>query len=771
MLEIRHQLDGHRLYDDIPTNYGPMNYAVRLTQYGVLGVPLEHDFVRISTLIAWLLTSAMLGMLIYRMMKDTPQAVVMSAIVFVCCVVHLQALGNEPGHSQELIVLWTALFFVVIAMVREDRVGTVAVLCGATTAALAMTKINVGAFFGVAVLLAMFLNPRRRGLLKTIRAVAVVAALIMPAMLLRSDLGEAWAMRFVIGVTLTIGLCVAVTARDGETGLPFEVRHLGIAVISGLLVMGMLLAFLLFRDSTMSGWIENTLLVPLRYQDLIGWPILFDTLPLLFSVALGALALIHIVAKGDRREAVERVAIPLVKTAAGATTLFLAGYFARYWVMQFALPLSWLVLITPVQRTATSREIFLRRLLAFVPLLQVLQIYPVPGSQVSIGTVMFLPSAALCVVDGVLGVHAAFAKQSAGRSKRVVGTLIGIVVAGGLCTMAPVWAIRVIGVAILFPLVVLAAVDLLSSRGAMLRTAAYLPAVCALGWLVLQSMTGYETWVRREAVPFKGCHWMRLPERDAAVLRWLTDNLGESADTYFAIKGPNSTYFWSGVKPPTTSIVANSWQAISVDRQRLMIEVAETKPKVMLIGHEFARPTDVNQNPFLQYATQRFKPIGRVGGYTLYVRSDRSVMPPLFSCAHIMSQDDPARRTISGRPDGGPLFTVINVSLPRAVFVGGVATVQLVDLQTRSMLAATNASDPEQGMSLMRRTNDGSVSWIARNETIELSDRGELVLVCGRDILKTPIQFPSIRFLDQFGNRLLTLPVADTFQVTDRDGK
>src|SRR5207249_11451532 len=130
--------------------------------------------------------------------------------VFMQATLHLKPLVHEPGHPQELVTLLVSLA-VLVAMVGSQRRGVLMML-GAIGATLVFTKINVGAFFGIALLSALVAQgPVSRphqvwfvGLL----ALSSLALLI----LFRPHLSETWARVYCIQAFITI-LTTNVIAR------------------------------------------------------------------------------------------------------------------------------------------------------------------------------------------------------------------------------------------------------------------------------------------------------------------------------------------------------------------------------------------------------------------------------------------------------------------------------------------------------------------------------------------------------------------------------
>src|SRR5438105_2384925 len=66
MLTVKHFLDGHRLYDDIPTLYGPTYYLFEWLAHAVFGIALTNDATRLVTLGFWAATAVLIAVCVRR---------------------------------------------------------------------------------------------------------------------------------------------------------------------------------------------------------------------------------------------------------------------------------------------------------------------------------------------------------------------------------------------------------------------------------------------------------------------------------------------------------------------------------------------------------------------------------------------------------------------------------------------------------------------------------------------------------------------------------
>ena len=149
MISVRGYLEGHPLYDGVSSPYGPFYYFYYWLVHGIISVPLTHDATRALCVLHWLIAASVLAVA-GGLMTRSP---LLALFIFAQGMVHLRSLSNEPEHPQEVVVLLLACAVLVLAGGLKQP--WTLVLLGAIGAALAFTKINVGVFFGFALLLAL----------------------------------------------------------------------------------------------------------------------------------------------------------------------------------------------------------------------------------------------------------------------------------------------------------------------------------------------------------------------------------------------------------------------------------------------------------------------------------------------------------------------------------------------------------------------------------------------------------------------------------------
>jgi hypothetical protein len=110
MLSLQTFFQGQRLYEETYTQYGPAYYLIQSPLHLWGGIPITHDVVRLKTVITWFSISLLSGILVWRITGKTPLGI--SGMLLV--MLHLEKLGLEPAHPQEIIALLAAAGLIVL---------------------------------------------------------------------------------------------------------------------------------------------------------------------------------------------------------------------------------------------------------------------------------------------------------------------------------------------------------------------------------------------------------------------------------------------------------------------------------------------------------------------------------------------------------------------------------------------------------------------------------------------------------------------------------
>ena len=146
MMTIKTFLDGDRLYAETFTQYGPAYYMIQQPIHGIMGVPITHDVVRLKTVATWLLIGLLSGIIVLKMTKSR----LAGTIATLFAVLQLKNLGLEPAHPQELV----ALFTLIPLLLMNGRNHWMLFVAGVCIAIAGLSKLNAGAIVAVAALFA-----------------------------------------------------------------------------------------------------------------------------------------------------------------------------------------------------------------------------------------------------------------------------------------------------------------------------------------------------------------------------------------------------------------------------------------------------------------------------------------------------------------------------------------------------------------------------------------------------------------------------------------
>ena len=729
MTTVQHVLDGHSLYGDAGVAYGPFYYVIKWVIHGVLQIPLSNDAVRITSLVEWMLSAVFFAATVYRLWRNSSLSIALVSMCLVACTLHLQAISGEPGHPQETIVLLLAIGLFACSFLNRRNEGLITFILGCCSAALLLTKINVGVFSLLAVLLAM-LAPNPTGLpLRLLRYLVLISALVVPLALLKPHLHETWAQVFCASVMIGFFSCWIVGAREGQ-GDPLRPRQL-VAFSLGLLTVSILCAgFVMLHGGSAGEMVNSIFLKALRFPAIFGWPLAHNAFHVWLVFAGGLVACFHMLPHpAPTRVFIDEAVLPSLKLLTGLGILcqafgihFLLLTTGESWPFSFAAGFFWLVLVVPTGRQAASHELFLRRLIAYTACLQLLQMYPVPGSQVYIGTITVVPLAVVLIGDA--------------------GFLFESFVKNRLPRTGLVW----------------------------LRSGALGLSVLVLCLLLVRTRIAKRSYYSVDEVHLAGSHLTKMPEYQAAIYRFLSDTITASADTFVGKFGLNSLYFWSHTRPACIVTVGHSWQLFDTTQQNLLLSANQAVPRLIYIDHtgiaDESRlfPAEKRPIPFFTFVQQEMHPGVRVGDFKLYSRGDSGEMK-LRSCAYKSAggKTIPASQIHSAAPMS-PIpserfeCTFLHISVPAGLAGCRITRVELVNIYGQVLLCLT--SGLETGKLAVLLGQRGQVLLPNQPEIATVpSDGEEWTLAIPASIDLGALSDPVLRFYDG-PRRQCTIPVA-----------
>jgi len=513
MLSLRSFLEGHPLYEETYSQYGPGYYWVQTLIHRVTGWGVTHDVTRLKALALWV-TVSVLAMLFVQRVTSCRAAALLG---FLLSFFHLERLAMEPGHPTGLCTLATAGCLVLATYVPLTgaawwRFGVL----GGGTALVAMTKLNVGVFLlgslSLAILVLMEDGRFRRALLPVgIAGVAILPiplfmgcllrlpVLALPTVVLASLLLTLWvACQTFPDRGLAPGALIVFWAASATTAALLASLTLADGTTPTGLLDGLVLQHRAFGSRFIGPYIQSPAVPPVTLP-VTMWAIVAAVLALngnaflirLVRWSLGA-ALVAICL----RHTVESW-IPLVHGGQerGCSRL----------LTSCVLPVAWVVLLpgrasagSPESRPA-DRRWFARLTLCTVACLQPLAAFPVAGTQLATAS---LPALLVLLV--------AVAEEFQ----------------NGPCVTLREWLPR--------------------------RASMVFAVAVGLATLGIRAYILWDARAGMTPLGLAGAERLRLPCSEVLEKRWLVRQLRAHADTFLHLgNGCNSFYFWTELPPPT----------------------------------------------------------------------------------------------------------------------------------------------------------------------------------------------------------------------------
>ena len=356
------------VYSHVLTPYGPAYHELMAAPLALLRVSIDHNSGRVMTGIMTALISAAAALVCLRLTGRLSAAVLGQVVALIAAL----PVTGEPMEPSILVLLFLSL---TVLAVSGPSAGPVrrGVLVGVCVAVLALTKINIGAYAGVAVLVALFgVSARPRS---PLWAVGLALGLTPPVILFVAGRDDPSVVGFALLVMLlVVALQVIPTSRRWPlhriepiamvvAGGACAVLIGAIAVVMGELVPAMIRAMLaanLTRASTTA------------FQ--------FTWLPAVMATA--ALALLVMAAARTPQARLALRLAGVVITIVVALLLLQPAPFPANGLALLGLLLGPMLLL-PRNGETTEAAMRGRQLLATLTVLESLQVYPIAGDQVS----------------------------------------------------------------------------------------------------------------------------------------------------------------------------------------------------------------------------------------------------------------------------------------------------------------------------------------------------------------------------------------------------
>lgn len=562
LLTLRHFLDGHQLYGDINTQYGPLYYLIFGGLFELVGASITTDGGRLVQIAVWTLASLVVGLTAHRLTSRTALGLAATAVAFSV----LRTLLAEPMHPVALVSALVAVAGAVAVVASErPRPGAYALL-GLLVGATICVKINVGGLVAIAAAFAVTRWHREEHLRSGPWFAALFAA--TPFLLTARDVSDQDPQNLALVVTAGASALLIVTGRDGRPEGTTATRAL-FALISGSAATVLVCAAtVLLLGVGPSDLVEGVVLRPLSQPDVFSLATGIPDTALIWaalSVVLAAVVRWTPVALTPVQEG-------LLRTGAGLLIWFLittTGPIAlgRGDSLGLAPLLAWVVAIKPQGIDERREHGFARIALPAIAVLQLMHVYPVAGAQSGPALLPFAAVGALSIADGIR----------------------------------------------------LLAVREHSPRVASIATWA-LAAWAALLFVVRPAIEMQPVYADRAPLPFVGAERMRLPPEQTSTLTQVVTSLRSGGCTTVAgLPGLGSIALWAGAAVPV-GLEPDGWPVqLDAKRQQVVLDRIADGPAPCGLHNQklldgWLQGDRLPDRPLARYL-QTLPEIGAVGDY------------------------------------------------------------------------------------------------------------------------------------------------------------
>jgi hypothetical protein len=574
---------GQPLYTDIFSPYGPFFFEF----FGGLAALVGHDFTtdssRTVVIVIWIASSFLLGLACQRLTGRLALGVAAMIVAFGV----LNALFPEPMHPHGLLVLLLSGFALLAVLGPNRRTGLTAGLAGALLAAALLTKINFGAYAIAAVVLAAAMTVEPLNRRTWLRWLLIAAYLAIPAVIMSSDLREGWVRSFIV-LELCGGAAIVAAAwpaqpRRGESQRDLQDWLIAAAIGCVSAALAILLAIVALGTSV-SELYDGLIGEALNVRNVTGGA--FETPSQAISWAVAALAAAVLTTRLRAWSSGKPSLWPgLLRGAAGLAIWFTIVKQAPFGLNpstnQDVLPmlLAWVAAVPPGGAPEPPYKRFLRVLLPAVAVAGVLGVYPVPGAQVGIAALMFVPVGALCIADSLASLRAWSAAKGEVALARF-GAAAGVACAALAVTFA-------------------------------------------LGQIVLPGISNAIVYDENDPVPFAGASQLRLKPEEVAEYEGVVDFIEDNRCTTF-IGYPNvdSIYLWTGIEPPKPYAPGAWVTALDEEGQDRILAQVRASPRPCVLRNEAVAAAWLGVRPspdtaLVHYIFDDFETVGQSGNFEL----------------------------------------------------------------------------------------------------------------------------------------------------------
>lgn len=575
---------GETLYRDVYTPFGPFYYELFGGLFSLSGHAVTTDASRSIVMVIWVGASLLFGLAVQRLTGRVALGVTGMLVAFSVIFI----LSQEPMHAQVLAIALLAVFTLIVSGLKPRRVLLTGGICGALLAALVLTKINLGIYAVAAVFFASVLVVEPLHRRRWVRWPVIVGFLALPFVLTGHDLSNELVRNLAL-LEVLAAMSIAVASWSlrlravEEADQARTVRWLVGAGTGFCLAFAAILGAIFLTGSTPADVYDGVVTQALRIRTVNPAPIGISTASLDWGIAAIAAAagLFWLRSRGD---AGSFLWSGVLRAAGGLGIWFSITQSAPLSlgpapgnVDALAMVLAWVAVIPPIGAVESAQTRFVRVLLPILAVAEVLQVYPVAGSQMRIAAVMFVAVGGICLGD-------AFTELRAWSSERGAISLERLGVIASIAIVA-------------------------------------LGAKFALDGIVLPAISRAITYNEEKALPFSGATSLHLPTAEAEAYERVVELLHRhSCTTFIGYANVDSLYLWSQIDPPRPSAPSAWMLALDEGEQARILRQMRATQRPCVVRNEgvaggwlAGRPRP--ETPLVRYIFNDFEVVETTGPF------------------------------------------------------------------------------------------------------------------------------------------------------------
>ena len=504
---LRQFLRHGSLYHQTRTAYGPFYFSLMGALYRITGQSPTLFNGRVISLALIALSAGVFAATVWRVTRSLAFTLFGEVVTYI---VLIRVAGFEQLHPGLLIVLLLSMMVYGLASYALEQRTVFLVLVGATVGAILMTKINVGLFAAVSVVIAFVIGNRRYP--KALRTIVATGGAVLPFVLMFQRLYLVEIALFALLVSLALFLSYAPMHVE-EISLPRR----ALVVVAAAAVVAMIVSVVWpFATGTgPSSLVNGVLIRPLGQADRLAVAPTVDLEWLAVIVTICVIWALLARPAGEGPKVFTPVWLPYAALGVAALWVLgigtLGGSFVGWLPAIVLVPaLAWISRAPPETRLVL-------RFLVPVAILQILHAYPLAGAQQAWGlVVMCVP----CIIAIAVAEKRLPLWQHSGRAWRpiAVGSLAALLALGGAASPISAW---------------------------------------------------YD-YTKLTPLNLRGARLVRVPQYHALELQKLTVVVRKRCDTFYSAPGLDSLYIYTDLPAPT-GMLSNWPGVLSSVEQRVLV--------------------------------------------------------------------------------------------------------------------------------------------------------------------------------------------------------